>query len=58
MFFAPLCELGARPPCQEGNNNHGMDVLCQIPCVVEDSGLFAVVMLKLLGNAHTLREES
>ena len=57
MFFAPLCELGARPPCQEGNN-HGMDVLCQVPCVVKDAGLFAVVMLKLLGNAHTLREKT
>ena len=35
-----------------------MDVLCHVPCIVEDSGVFAVVMLVLLGNAHALRKEA
>ena len=35
MLFAAVGKFGARPP----RNNHGMSVLCQIPCVVEHARL-------------------
>ena len=35
-----------------------MGVLCHIPCVVENAGVFTGVRLVLLGDAHALREEA
>ena len=57
LFFTTTGEFGAGSPGYQGDED-GMGVLCKVPRVVEDASLLAVVVLQLLSDADSLREEA